>query len=66
MSTFLVNLLNKILCSDYLEKKTEKEKMEARYYELIKKSYDLSHSNRADSDKVAAEAADLLKQIDSL
>lgn len=47
-------------------KKTEKEKMEARYYELIKKSYDLSHTNRADSDKVAAEAADLLKQIDSL
>ena len=47
-------------------KKTETEKMEARYYELIKKSYDLSHSNRADSDKVAAEAADLLKQIDSL
>ena len=47
-------------------KKTEKEKMEARYYELIKKSYDLSHSNRADSDKVAVEAADLLKQIDSL
>ena len=47
-------------------KKTEKEKMESRYYELIKKSYDLSHSNRADSDKVAAEAADLLKQIDSL
>ena len=49
-----------------IRKKTEKEKMEARYYELIKKSYDLSHSNRADSDKVAAEAADLLKQIDSL
>ena len=47
-------------------KKTEKEKMEARYHELIKKSYDLSHTNRADSDKVAAEAADLLKQIDSL
>ena len=66
MSTFLVNPLNKVLCSDYLEKKTEKEKMEARYYELIKKSYDLSHTNRADSDKVAAEAADLLKQIDSL
>ena len=51
---------------ELFRKKTEKEKMEARYYELIKKSYDLSHSNRADSDKVAAEAADLLKQIDSL
>ncbi len=47
-------------------KKTEKEKLEARYYELIKKSYDLSHTNRADSDKAAAEAAELLKQIDSL
>ena len=49
-----------------LRKKTEKEKLEARYYELIKRSYDLSHTNRADSDKIAAEAAELLKQIDSL
>ena len=47
-------------------KKTEKEKLEARYYELIKRSYDLSHTNRADSDKIAAEAAELLKRIDSL
>jgi len=47
-------------------KKTEKEKLEARYYELIKRSSDLSHTNRADSDKIAAEAAELLKQIDSL
>ncbi|MEC8458526.1 MAG: Lacal_2735 family protein [Bacteroidota bacterium] len=50
----------------FFRKKTEKEKLEARYDHLIKKSYQLSHTNRAESDKIAAEAADLLKQIDDL
>ena len=48
------------------KKKSEKEKMEDRYDALIKKSYELSHSNRAQSDKVAAEAAELLKEIEKL
>ena len=38
------------------KKKSEKEKLEDRYDALIKKSYELSHTNRAESDKVAAEA----------
>ena len=48
------------------KKKSEKEKLEDRYDALIKKSYELSHTNRAESDKVAAEAADLLKKIEEL
>lgn len=48
------------------KKKSEKEKMEDRYDALIKKSYELSHSNRAESDKLAAEAAELLKKIEEL
>lgn len=48
------------------KKKSEKEKLEDRYDALIKKSYGLSHTNRAESDKVAAEAAALLKKIEEL
>ena len=48
------------------KKKSEKEKLEDRYDALIKKSYELSHTNRAESDKVAAEAAELLKKIEEL
>jgi len=48
------------------KKKSEKEKLEDRYDALIKKSYELSHTNRAESDKVAAEAAELLKRIEEL
>ena len=48
------------------KKKSEKEKLEDRYDALIKKSYELSHTNRAESDKIAAEAADLLKKIEEL
>jgi len=40
--------------------------MEDRYDALIKKSYELSHSNRAESDKLAAEADELLKKIEEL
>lgn len=48
------------------KKKTEKEKLEERYDAMIKKSYELSHTNRAESDKLAAEADALLKKIESL
>lgn len=50
----------------FFKKKSEKEKMEDRYDALIKKSYELSHVDRAASDKLAAEAAELLLQIESL
>ena len=48
------------------KKKSEKEKLEAQYHALIKKSYQLSHSNRAESDKVQAQAREVLKQIEAL
>lgn len=48
------------------KKKSEKEKLEAQYDALIKKSYELSHSNRAESDKVQAQAQEVLKQIEAL
>jgi len=48
------------------KKKSEKEKLEDRYDALIKKSYELSHTNRAESDKVAAEAAALLEKIEEI
>ena len=48
------------------KKKSEKEKLESQYDALIKKSYELSHSNRAESDKVQAQAQEVLKQIEAL
>lgn len=48
------------------KRKSEKEKLEAQYDALIKKSYELSHSNRAESDKVQAQAQEVLKQIEAL
>lgn len=48
------------------KKKSEKEKLEDKYDALIKKSYELSHTNRAESDKLQAEAQELLKKIDAL
>jgi hypothetical protein len=48
------------------KKKTEKEKLEAQYDALLKRSYELSHSNRLESDKLAYEASELLKRIEDL
>jgi hypothetical protein len=48
------------------KKKSAKEKLEDQYDTLIKKSYDLSHTNRAESDKIAAEAQAVLEQIKNL
>lgn len=48
------------------KKKSERDKLEAQYDALIKKSYELSHSNRAESDKLQAEAQEVLKKIDAL
>ncbi len=48
------------------KKKSEKEKLEAKYRKLIDESYKLSHTNRSASDQKAAEADAILKQIESL
>jgi hypothetical protein len=48
------------------KKKSEKEKLQAKYKKLMEESYKLSHSNRSASDAKAAEADAILKQIEAL
>ena len=48
------------------KKKTEREKLEAEYDALIKKSYELSHSNRAESDRVQGQAQEVLQKLEAL
>lgn len=48
------------------KKKSEKEKLESKYQKLLKEAYTLSTSNRKLSDSKAAEANEVLKQIELL
>ena len=48
------------------KKKSEKDRLEEKYRNLLEESYKLSHTNRTASDQKAAEAEEVLKQIDSL
>ena len=48
------------------KKKSEKEKLEAKYKKLMEESFKLSKVNRAESDAKAAEANSVLEQIDKL
>ena len=48
------------------KKKSEKEKLQAKYEQLMKQSYELSTSNRKAADEKAAEADAVLKQMESL
>ena len=48
------------------KKKSEKEKLMDQYKKLLEDSYQLSHSDRIASDRKAAEADAVLKQIDQL
>ena len=43
------------------KRKTEKEKLQARYKKLMKEAYKLSHTDRKASDLKTAEAEALLK-----
>ena len=45
------------------KKKTEAEKLDAQYKKLLKESYELSTSNRRLSDEKAAQANEILKQM---
>lgn len=47
-------------------RKSEKEKLQAKYKELVDEAYKLSHTNRRNSDLKTAEAEEVLKQIDAL
>ncbi|WP_298550448.1 Lacal_2735 family protein [uncultured Algibacter sp.] len=48
------------------KKKSKAEKLNAQYKKLLEESYKLSTTNRRLSDTKAAEANDVLKQIDLL
>jgi hypothetical protein len=48
------------------KKKTEKEKLQEEYKKLLKKSFDLSTVNRAESDKIAAQADELGRRIEKM
>lgn len=48
------------------KKKSEKEKLQDEYKKLIQKAHELSTVNRAESDKVAAQADEVLKKLDKL
>lgn len=48
------------------KKKTEKEKLQAEYKKLLNKSFELSTVNRAESDKIAAQADELGRKIEGM
>lgn len=48
------------------KKKNPIEKLQVKYKELLKESYELSTSNRKLSDAKVAEAEEVLKQIEEL
>ena len=48
------------------KKKTEIEKLQAEYERLLKKSFELSTVNRAESDKIATKADEIGRRIDAM
>ncbi|WP_396637979.1 Lacal_2735 family protein [Maribacter sp. R77961] len=48
------------------KKKSEKEKLEEKYKQLMKEAFDLSKSNRSASDGKYAEADKVQKEIEAL
>lgn len=48
------------------KKKTEKEKLESKYDQLIKDWHKLSSIDRAASDRKYAEAQEILKQLEAM
>jgi uncharacterized protein with von Willebrand factor type A (vWA) domain len=48
------------------KKKTEKEKLQEKYQQLQKESFDLSTSNRKLSDQKAYEAEKVMKELEKL
>jgi hypothetical protein len=48
------------------KKKPKKEKLQEKYEKLLKESYDLSKTNRKESDKKAYEADLVAKEIEGL
>jgi len=50
----------------FFRKKTEKEKLQAKYEKLMKEAHELSTTNRKLSDQKAAEAEEVMKQLEKL
>lgn len=48
------------------KKKSEKEKLQEEYKNLVEEAYKLSHTDRTASDAKTAEAEEILKKIDAL
>ncbi|TVP46095.1 MAG: Lacal_2735 family protein [Mongoliibacter sp.] len=48
------------------KKKTEIEKLQEEYKQLLEKSHKVSHSNRTEADKLMAQAEDVANKIDDL
>ncbi len=48
------------------KKKSEMERLQESYKELLEKAHKMSHSNRSLSDKLTAEAEEVAKKIDEL
>lgn len=48
------------------KKKTKKEKLQVQYEKLMKESFELSTVNRSKSDAKAADADEIMKQIESM
>ena len=48
------------------KKKSEKEKLQQRYEKLLREAYDLSSTNRKESDKKTYEADLLAKEMEGL
>ena len=47
-------------------RKSEKEKLQAKYQKLIAEAYKLSHTDRKASDLMTAEADELLRKIEAM
>lgn len=48
------------------KRKSRLEKLEIKYKKLLEESYKLSHTNRTLSDQKAAEADELMKEIETM
>lgn len=48
------------------KKKSELEKLQEDYKNLLSKAHKVSHSNRTEADKLMAEAEEIAKKIDAL
>ncbi|HSF52863.1 MAG TPA: Lacal_2735 family protein [Algoriphagus sp.] len=48
------------------KKKSEKEKLQEDYAKILAEAHKISHSNRAASDRMMAEAEEIAKRIEKL